>query len=83
MLCLRLAHVHCSHLVFLQLRDDIVQGKFVVPTEVSVELAGLAAQVQFGDYDPKVHGTSYLNDIDFVEAQVCVIVFRPCKRWLN
>jgi hypothetical protein len=42
-------------LFYLQLRDDVAQGKLSVSDDTAIQLAGLAAQAQCGNFDPKRH----------------------------
>ena len=44
-----------------------------MPPEVAVELAGLSAQVQFGNYSAELHGHAYLDKIELVENQVWLL----------
>ncbi|ESO09902.1 hypothetical protein HELRODRAFT_73015 [Helobdella robusta] len=54
---------------FLQLKQDILEGRLECSYETSVELAALALQSEVGDFDSKVHDISFVSEFRFVDNQ--------------
>ncbi|KAI4495273.1 hypothetical protein M0804_001474 [Polistes exclamans] len=59
---------------FLQLKQDVLEGKLHCPHQVSVQLAALALQYTFtlaelGDYDPTMHSAATVSEFRFVPGQ--------------
>ncbi|XP_050455308.1 band 4.1-like protein 5 isoform X3 [Cataglyphis hispanica] len=54
---------------FLQLKQDIFEGKLQCPHQVTVQLAALALQSELGDYDPTVHSAATVSEFRFVPGQ--------------
>ncbi|XP_045481866.1 band 4.1-like protein 4 isoform X4 [Harmonia axyridis] len=54
---------------FLQVKQDILQGRLPVSTELSAELGAYVLQSELGDYDPRVHLPGYVSEFKFVSNQ--------------
>ncbi|XP_029660207.1 band 4.1-like protein 5 isoform X2 [Formica exsecta] len=54
---------------FLQLKQDILEGKLQCPHQVTVQLAALALQSELGDYDPTMHSAATVSEFRFVPGQ--------------
>ncbi|VDM25363.1 unnamed protein product [Toxocara canis] len=54
---------------FLQLKQDIQTGKLECPKETAIELAALALQSEFGDYNPAVHNAAFVSEFRFHPEQ--------------
>ncbi|XP_050390913.1 tyrosine-protein phosphatase non-receptor type 13 isoform X2 [Patella vulgata] len=52
-------HDSSYHLMYLQLRRDIIEDRFYCTDDQALALAGLALQVEFGDYNPATMTTGY------------------------
>ena len=48
------------HLFYLQAAYNILYQNYVVDLDMAVALAGLAAQIRLGDFDPKKHRPGYI-----------------------
>nr|CAB3242830.1 band 4.1-like protein 5 [Phallusia mammillata] len=70
---------------FLQLKQDILQGKLTCPFDVSVQLAGYSLQSELGDYDPDVHNPYFISEFRFVPNQSeqfeleAIEAYKACK----
>ncbi|XP_037079099.1 band 4.1-like protein 4A [Pollicipes pollicipes] len=47
---------------FLQIKQDILEGRLPVTPELSAELGALVIQSELGDYDPKRHVDGYVGE---------------------
>ena len=54
---------------FLQVKQDVLQGRLPVTRDLAVELAALALQSELGDHVPKHHFPGYVSDFRFISAQ--------------
>ncbi|KAK9889926.1 hypothetical protein WA026_008735 [Henosepilachna vigintioctopunctata] len=54
---------------FLQVKQDILQGRLPVSTELAAELGAYVLQSELGDYDPRVHLPGYVSEFKFVSNQ--------------
>lgn len=54
---------------FLQLKQDVLDGKIDCPREVAVELAALSLQSELGDYDETQHTAGTVSEFRFVRDQ--------------
>ncbi|VDK25519.1 unnamed protein product, partial [Anisakis simplex] len=54
---------------FLQLKQDIQTGKLECPKETAIELAALALQSEFGDYNPVEHNAAFVSEFRFHPEQ--------------
>ena len=54
---------------FLQVKQDVLQGRLPVTIDLAVELAALALQSELGDYESKQHFPGYVSDFRFISAQ--------------
>nr|XP_060637425.1 tyrosine-protein phosphatase non-receptor type 3 isoform X3 [Anolis sagrei ordinatus] len=57
------------HLIFLQLKADILEGRLLCPVNSAVVLASYAVQSQLGDYSASTHLPGYLSDYCFIPEQ--------------
>lgn len=54
---------------FLQVKQDVLQGRLPVTQDLAVELAALSLQSELGDYESKSHNPGYVSDFRFISAQ--------------
>jgi len=54
---------------FLQLKQDILEGRLDCPQQTQVELAALALQSEWGDYDESQHTAAAVSEFRFVPEQ--------------
>ncbi|KAG7210895.1 hypothetical protein KM043_016275 [Ampulex compressa] len=54
---------------FLQLKQDILEGRLYCPHQIAVQLAALALQSELGDYDPTMHSAATVSEFRFVPGQ--------------
>uniref|UniRef100_A0AAY4B6I2 FERM domain-containing protein n=1 Tax=Denticeps clupeoides TaxID=299321 RepID=A0AAY4B6I2_9TELE len=54
---------------FLQVKQDVLQGRLPAPFDISVQLAALVIQSELGDYDPYKHLPGYVSEYRFVPDQ--------------
>ncbi|XP_017776090.1 PREDICTED: band 4.1-like protein 5 [Nicrophorus vespilloides] len=54
---------------FLQLKQDILDGRVDCPQQTNVELAALALQSEWGDYDDSQHTAAAVSEFHFVPNQ--------------
>ncbi|XP_067665088.1 band 4.1-like protein 4 isoform X3 [Haliotis asinina] len=57
------------YLFFLQVKQDILQGRLPVTFEEAVDLCGYAVQSELGDYDPNHSTHGYVSEFCFVQNQ--------------
>ncbi|KAM9970706.1 hypothetical protein ACTFIR_002570 [Dictyostelium discoideum] len=57
------------HLLFVQCRDGIIEGKYPTQREESLALSALQCQVQLGDYNPTKHVPGFLTLKDYLPLQ--------------
>ncbi|XP_022313821.2 tyrosine-protein phosphatase non-receptor type 13-like isoform X2 [Crassostrea virginica] len=61
-----LRHQISKHLLYLQLRHDILEERTLCDEDQCVELSALALQAEYGDYDPESMGKNY-----FLQEHYC------------
>ncbi|XP_024874258.1 band 4.1-like protein 5 isoform X2 [Temnothorax curvispinosus] len=54
---------------FLQLKQDVLEGRLHCPHQVAVQLAALALQSELGDYDPVNHSAVTVSEFRFIPGQ--------------
>ncbi|KOC69441.1 Band 4.1-like protein 5 [Habropoda laboriosa] len=54
---------------FLQLKQDVLDGKLHCPHQVAIQLAALALQSELGDYDHAIHSAATVSEFRFVPGQ--------------
>ncbi|KAL7303261.1 hypothetical protein TKK_0004458 [Trichogramma kaykai] len=54
---------------FLQLKQDVLEGKLPCDHQATVQLAALTLQSELGDYDPAVHTAATVSEFRFVPNQ--------------
>ncbi|XP_015378725.1 PREDICTED: band 4.1-like protein 4 isoform X2 [Diuraphis noxia] len=54
---------------FLQLKQDILQGRVPVTQELMAELGAYVVQSELGDFDPRRHTHGYVSEFRFVSNQ--------------
>lgn len=59
-------HQISKHLLYLQLRHDILEERTLCDEDQCVELSALALQAEYGDYDPESMGKNY-----FLQEHYC------------
>uniref|UniRef100_A0A674CI63 Erythrocyte membrane protein band 4.1 like 4A n=1 Tax=Salmo trutta TaxID=8032 RepID=A0A674CI63_SALTR len=64
-------HLHADYRYqfFLQVKQDVLQGRIPCPIDISAQLAALAIQSELGDYDPYKHVSGYVSEYRFVPDQ--------------
>uniref|UniRef100_A0A8K9XMV8 Erythrocyte membrane protein band 4.1 like 4A n=1 Tax=Oncorhynchus mykiss TaxID=8022 RepID=A0A8K9XMV8_ONCMY len=60
---------YCRYQFFLQVKQDVLQGRIPCPLDISAQLAALAIQSELGDYDPYKHVSGYVSEYRFVPDQ--------------
>ncbi|VDN94598.1 unnamed protein product [Brugia pahangi] len=70
----KLMEEYTRYHVFLQLKNDLLEGRLVCPENSVAMLASYAVQSEFGDYSEEEHGTSYLNEFKFIPEQSTALV---------
>nr|XP_023011642.1 band 4.1-like protein 4 [Leptinotarsa decemlineata]XP_023011643.1 band 4.1-like protein 4 [Leptinotarsa decemlineata]XP_023011644.1 band 4.1-like protein 4 [Leptinotarsa decemlineata] len=54
---------------FLQIKQDILQGRLLVPFELAAELGAFILQSELGDFDPRRHNPGYVSEFRFLPNQ--------------
>ncbi|XP_026290651.1 band 4.1-like protein 5 isoform X2 [Frankliniella occidentalis] len=54
---------------FLQLKQDILEGRLECPLQTGVELCALALQSELGDFEEGVHTPAFISEFRFVPSQ--------------
>uniref|UniRef100_A0A2K6CA46 Band 4.1-like protein 4A n=1 Tax=Macaca nemestrina TaxID=9545 RepID=A0A2K6CA46_MACNE len=54
---------------FLQVKQDVLQGRLPCPVNIAAQLGAYAIQSELGDYDPYKHTTGYVSEYRFVPDQ--------------
>ena len=49
------------HLLYVQLRDTVVNGSLLCTRDESIKLAALDCQIQYGNHDETRHKSGYLD----------------------
>nr|KAG5697366.1 hypothetical protein BaRGS_004092 [Batillaria attramentaria] len=57
------------YLFFLQVKQDILQGRLPVTFDEAAELCAYAVQSELGDFDPRVHTPGYVSEFCFIQNQ--------------
>ncbi|XP_022221942.2 tyrosine-protein phosphatase non-receptor type 21 isoform X1 [Drosophila obscura] len=57
------------YLFFLQLKQDLLEGRLDCPDDKSTELCALALQSELGDYDDQEHSAATVSEFRFVPEQ--------------
>ncbi|XP_013102505.2 band 4.1-like protein 5 isoform X2 [Stomoxys calcitrans] len=57
------------YLFFLQLKNDLLDGRLECPDDKATELCALALQSELGDYDEQVHTAATVSEFRFVPDQ--------------
>nr|XP_018908523.1 PREDICTED: band 4.1-like protein 4A [Bemisia tabaci] len=80
---------------FLQVKQDILQGRLPVTPELAAELGAYVVQSELGDYDPRRHSPGYVSEFRFVANQTAELETKiaqihkelvgqlPCEAELN
>ncbi|XP_018022829.1 putative uncharacterized protein DDB_G0282133 [Hyalella azteca] len=58
---------------FLQVKQDILQGRLPVSLELAAELGSYAVQSELGDYDPRRHSPGYVSEFRFIAGQTVAL----------
>ncbi|XP_071545097.1 uncharacterized protein [Panulirus ornatus] len=58
---------------FLQVKQDILQGRLPISQELAAELGSYAVQSELGDYDPRRHSPGYVSEFRFVTTQTVAL----------
>ncbi|XP_064356659.1 band 4.1-like protein 4A isoform X4 [Dromaius novaehollandiae] len=54
---------------FLQVKQDVLQGRLPCPTNTAAQLGAYVIQSELGDYDPYKHTAGYVSEYRFVPDQ--------------
>ncbi|XP_075216694.1 uncharacterized protein LOC142322004 [Lycorma delicatula] len=54
---------------FLQVKQDILQGRLPVSFDLAAELGAYVVQSELGDYDPRRHSPGYVSEFRFLSNQ--------------
>ncbi|XP_069748950.1 band 4.1-like protein 4 isoform X2 [Narcine bancroftii] len=54
---------------FLQVKQDVLQGRLPCPLNIAAQLGAYAIQSELGDYDPFKHMANYVSEYRFVPDQ--------------
>ncbi|XP_072848564.2 band 4.1-like protein 4A isoform X1 [Pogona vitticeps] len=54
---------------FLQVKQDVLQGRLPCPVNIAAQLGAYAIQAELGDYDPYKHTAGYVSEYRFVPDQ--------------
>ncbi|XP_076443895.1 band 4.1-like protein 4 isoform X3 [Babylonia areolata] len=57
------------YLFFLQVKQDILQGRLPVTFDEAAELCAYAVQSELGDFDPRQHTEGYVSEFCFIPNQ--------------
>ncbi|KAK8379938.1 hypothetical protein O3P69_019755 [Scylla paramamosain] len=58
---------------FLQVKQDVLQGRLPVSQDLAAELGAYAVQSELGDYDPRRHSPGYVSEFRFVTTQTVAL----------
>ncbi|KAJ8791233.1 hypothetical protein J1605_020673 [Eschrichtius robustus] len=58
-----------SYQFFLQVKQDVLQGRLPCPVNTAAQLGAYAIQSELGDYDPYKHTAGYVSEYRFVPDQ--------------
>uniref|UniRef100_A0ACB8EQP5 Uncharacterized protein n=1 Tax=Sphaerodactylus townsendi TaxID=933632 RepID=A0ACB8EQP5_9SAUR len=58
-----------SYQIFLQVKQDVLQGRLPCPFNIAAQLGAYAIQSELGDYDPYKHTAGYVSEYRFVPDQ--------------
>ncbi|XP_026687330.1 band 4.1-like protein 4 [Diaphorina citri] len=64
---------------FLQIKQDILQGRLPVSFELSAELGAYVVQSELGDYDPRRHSPGYVSEFRFTSHQSAALESRVAE----
>lgn len=59
-----------KHQLYLQLRRDVLSGRYRMPVNLHLSVAAMALQVEFGDFSEDVHGDDYFMLEHYVPKHV-------------
>ncbi|KAJ8923374.1 hypothetical protein NQ315_001932 [Exocentrus adspersus] len=65
----KLQEEYTRYQFYLQLRRDILEERFHLPTSTAILLASYTVQSELGDYQPEEHGPNYLSNLQLVPGQ--------------
>ncbi|KAH1003108.1 band 4.1-like protein 4 [Dendroctonus ponderosae] len=61
---------------FLQIKQDILQGRLLVAFDLAAELGAFVLQSELGDFDPRRHGYGYVSEFRFLPNQSAELELR-------
>ncbi|XP_015609594.1 band 4.1-like protein 4 isoform X2 [Cephus cinctus] len=61
---------------FLQVKQDILQGRLPVSFDLAAELGAYVVQSELGDYDPRRHSIGYVTEFRFLANQTAELEAR-------
>uniref|UniRef100_A0A8D8QFX7 Erythrocyte membrane protein band 4.1-like 4A n=1 Tax=Cacopsylla melanoneura TaxID=428564 RepID=A0A8D8QFX7_9HEMI len=64
---------------FLQVKQDILQGRLPVSFELGAELGAHVVQSELGDYDPRRHSPGYVSEFRFTSHQSAALESRVAE----
>ncbi|CAL8101244.1 unnamed protein product [Orchesella dallaii] len=54
---------------YLQIKQDILQGRLPISFDLAAELGAYAVQSELGDHDPRRHSSGYVSEFRFIANQ--------------
>ena len=69
------------YLFFLQLKNDLLTGKLPCPDDVAAQLAALAMQAEFGEFDEREHNEAFISEFRFVPNQSDDLERKILENW--
>ncbi|KAJ8960031.1 hypothetical protein NQ318_009468 [Aromia moschata] len=64
---------------FLQIKQDVLQGRLIVPFELAAELGAYILQSELGDYDSRRHSPGYVSEFRFLPNQSAEMELRMAE----
>ncbi|KJE97790.1 tyrosine-protein phosphatase non-receptor type 11 [Capsaspora owczarzaki ATCC 30864] len=58
------------HMLYLQVQQDVLEGRLLVGDETALSLAAYSLQAQMGNYDRSKHGTQYFHSPEYLHNSV-------------
>ena len=72
-----------QHIIYLQVKDSILNDEVYCPPETSVLLASYAVQAKYGDFDPEVHVKGFLKNDRILPNRWLFDILNACHNALD
>lgn len=69
------------YLFFLQLKDDIFNGRLPCHEDAVAQLSSLALQAEFGEFDEEEHNEQFISEFRFVPNQTDALEKKILEHW--